>query len=73
MQKDMNIDTLPPAVVYEPKSQGEHYRARSESMQSSLTGDAPDLAEAMDPEISKGLRNIDRSDSPVLVIRQKIG
>jgi CBS domain-containing protein len=68
LQKDMNIDSMPPAVVYDIK---EDYtsRGRSGTMQSNLTIDSET---DVDPELlSAKLRDI-ISDSPPIVLRKKI-
>ncbi len=87
MQKEMNVDTLPPAIVHEDKnntssysssSAFDHYRARSGSTQSNST-DPTLLMEGeggflgVDPEILKAVHDMELSDSPVLLLRKKIG
>lgn len=63
MIKDLNIDTLPQAVVHElPQT-----RDRRDSGFSSLTEEYP---EHEDPEIAKHEGEI--SDSPTIVLRKKI-
>lgn len=64
MQHELNIDTLPPAIVYETKT----IRDRSGSILSNFTAES--LEEPEDPEIAakEGLL----SDSPKISIRKKI-
>ena len=74
MQNNMQVDTLPPAIVYDtakdllPQS-GAEYRGRSESVHSNVTtGSETDL----DPDIAKALLELEVSDSPNISIRKKI-
>ena len=68
LQKDMNIDSMPPAVVYDIK---EDYtsRGRSGTMQSNLTIDSET---EVDPEILAAKLRENISDSPPIVLRKKI-
>jgi len=61
--KDLNADTLPPAIVYEPP----HTRDRRDSTHSSL---GEETTEPEDPEIAKHEGEV--SDSPSVVLRKKI-
>lgn len=71
MQKDMNIDTLPPAIVHESKQSSE-FRSRSGSVHSNITVETNE-SEGLDPEIVKALHEFDVSDSPTISLRKKIG
>lgn len=63
MIKDLSIENLPPAIVYEPKIS----RDRSSSMQSNLT---VETEEPEDPEIAA--HEGDVSDSPSITLRKKL-
>ena len=69
MQKEMNIDSLPPAIVYEPKVSPDH-RPRSGSVQSNHTADTD--PEIVDPEIAKAIQDLEISDSPTISLRKRI-
>eukprot|EP01034_Spumella_vulgaris_P021794 gene21794-27863_t len=76
MQKEMNVDSLPPAVAFDVKasahdqsSMGGHFpRRRSQSVQSSGTVDTNDAD--IDVEILRD--DLEVSDSPVLSLRKKV-
>lgn len=63
MIKDLNIDALPQAIVYEPPK----VRDRSSSTHSNLT---VETEEHEDPEIAKHEERV--SDSPTIVLRKKL-
>jgi hypothetical protein len=69
MQKEIVIDTLPPAVAYEPKLEARAYRGRSASVQSNNTVDT--VESEIDIEIL--LQDRDVSDSPIFIIRKRLG
>jgi hypothetical protein len=66
LQKEMKIETLPPAIGYETKTA--HDRARSGTLESNFTIDSNE-PEA-DPEILAHEGDI--SDSPKTLLRKKI-
>lgn len=67
MQKELNIDSLPPAVVYETKSV--EHRSRSGSIQSNTTIEEPEM---LDPDFAKALQELEVSDSPTISLRKKL-
>jgi hypothetical protein len=69
MQKELNIDSLPPAIVYEPKGSSGDYRPRSGSIQSNTTAEE---AEPMDPDIARALQELEMADSPTISLRKKL-
>jgi hypothetical protein len=68
MQKEMTVDTLPPAVAYEVRSEMMgNVRRRSASVQSNNTIDTNDSE--IDMEIIRN--DLEPSDSPNISIRKK--
>eukprot|EP00981_Chlorochromonas_danica_P015383 scaffold11846_cov149-Ochromonas_danica.AAC.14 len=69
MQKEMNIDSLPTAIAYEPKVDPQStFRRRSASVQSNTTVDT--IESEVDPEIL--LNDLEVSDSPLVPLRKKL-
>ncbi len=66
MQKEMSVDTLPPAIAYEPREAV--HRRRSASLHSNNTIDT--IESDVDVEII--LNDLEVSDSPSISIRKKI-
>jgi len=66
LQKEMNIDSLPAAIVYEPKD-----RNRTDSVASNWTVDNEELAN-IDPEIVQAYVNEEVTDSPTTTLRKKL-
>ena len=67
MQKEMSIDTLPPAIAYEPRSVVEGRTRRSQSVQSNHSADTLDTE--IDPEII--INDLEVQDSPSMPLRKK--
>lgn len=68
MIKEMTVDTLPPAIGYEPKADERMYRRRSASVQSNNTVET--VESEIDVEIL--LNDLEVSDSPNISIRKRI-
>jgi hypothetical protein len=66
MQKEMSVDTLPPAIAYETREAV--FRRRSASMQSNATVDT--MESDVDAEII--LNDLEVSDSPSMPIRKRL-
>jgi hypothetical protein len=69
MQKDMNIDTLPSAVVFERATQR---RDHSDSIISNVSVDSFFESGDIDPEIAQAMLDFETSDSPGLTLRKKL-
>jgi hypothetical protein len=68
MQKDMNVDALPAAIVYESAM---HTRDRGDSLMSQVSVD--DLFSGdIDPEIAQAMLDFEASDSPHITLRKKM-
>ena len=65
----MNVDSLPPAVVYESATRT---RDRGDSLLSQVSVD--DLFESgeIDPEIAQAMLDFEASDSPKITLRKKL-
>ena len=71
MQKDMNIDTLPPAIVYEQqRTVGRTHH--SDSIVSNVSVD-PFFDSDVDPEIAQAMLDFEPSDSPKSSLRKRFG
>lgn len=68
MIKEMAVDTLPPAIGYEPKSEERMYRRRSASVQSNNTVETVES----DIDIEILMNDLEVSDSPNLIIRKRL-
>lgn len=71
MQKDMNIDSLPPAIVTENlrPSGGRHH---SDSVVSNSSFDGTLDSIDIDPEIAEAMIQFEQSDSPKVALRKKL-
>jgi hypothetical protein len=69
MQNEMNIDTLPTAIAYESKTAD--IRKRSASVQSNHSAEVFAVESDLDEEILLG--DLEVSDSPVILLRKKLG
>lgn len=68
MIKEMAVDTLPPAVGYEPKVEERMYRRRSASVQSNNTVETVES----DVDIEILMNDLEISDSPNIIIRKRL-
>lgn len=68
MIKEMSVDTLPPAIGYEPKYEERMYRRRSASVQSNNTVDTVES----DVDIEILMNDLEISDSPNIIIRKRL-
>jgi hypothetical protein len=66
MQNELAVDSLPPAIAYEPKV--DHMRRRSASVQSNVTTESGDSE--VDVEII--MNDLEPSDSPAIAIRKRL-
>jgi hypothetical protein len=72
MQKDLNMDTLPPAIGYETKStlSSDHSRNRSGTVTSNITTD--NEAIDFDPEVLGAILDAEPSESPNQTLRKRM-
>ena len=68
MQKEMNIESLEQAVVYDMHEPGR--RQRSDSVLTTSDGGLFDASE-IDPEIAQVMLEFEQSDSPSVSLRKK--
>lgn len=67
MQKDMNVDNLPPAIVYEDNKPGR--RDRSDSFASVASVEAIFDTSDIDQEVAQAILEFEVSDSPNASLR----
>ena len=72
MQKDMNVDSLPPPIVYEPSRGSKGGRDRGDSLVSTVSVDALFESGEIDPEIAQAMLEFEQSDSPKIALRKKL-
>jgi hypothetical protein len=70
MQKDMNIDSLPPAIVHE--QQHTQRRDHSDSVVSNVSVDSFFDGGDLDPEIAQAMLEFEASDSPKTLLRKRM-
>lgn len=69
MQNEMSVDTLPPAIGYEPRlDPATIHRRRSASVQSNTTADTAES----DIDVEILMNDLETSDSPNISIRKRI-
>jgi len=67
MQKDMNVDNLPPAIVYEDSKPGR--QDRSDSLVSASSVEAIFDTSDIDQEVAQAILDFEVSDSPNASLR----
>jgi chloride channel 7 len=68
MIKELSVDTVPPPIGYEPKTEERMYRRRSASLQSNNTVETVES----DVDIEILMNDLEISDSPNIIIRKRL-